>query len=157
MTAIPQAWMQHVFRPSGWNAREQTKMILLLSGFLVLLAGVVYVIQISAVASKRHELDELLAYRDSLMREVELLKEEITTRQNIVELQKRATRLGFQYANSDEIRYIRIEQILIPDQVSDSSLDGNQYSFLEEAELEEASQFGWLKSFERQWNEFTHP
>lgn len=157
MTAIPQAWIQHVFRPSSWNAREQTKMILLLAGFLVLLAGVIYVIQISTVASKRHALDELLTYRDSLVRDVELLKEEITIRQNIVELQRRATRLGFQYANSEEIRYISIEQDLLPDVGTNTSFDGKQYSFLEETELEEASHFGWLKSFQRQWYEFTHP
>lgn len=155
MTAFSQEWLQHVFRPSSWNTREQTRLILLLAGFLVLFAGVVYVLQISAVASKRHDLDELLSQRNALEREVEMLREAITVGQNLSKLQQRALDLGFRRASKDEIRYLNIEGYYIANpSVSDG---GNPYSFLEESDQLERTGMRWLDDFRRQWLDFANP
>lgn len=157
MTTLPQNWIQHVFRPSGWNPREQTRIILWLSGVLVLLAGIIFVLQISSVAHKRHALDELLSYRDSLSRDVSLFRAEITARENLAELQKRAEELGFQHASREKIRYIQIPYNLVNATEKEIITEKDETALIINSEPRELQDLSWLAGFQRQWQEFAQP
>lgn len=108
MTAHATDWRQHVFRRSSWDPRQQSRWIVLLAGFLVLIAGVIYVLQIATVADKRHQLNELLAQRNSLEHEIDMLRQAISEAQNLAALSERAAALGFARASSENIRYLRV-------------------------------------------------
>ena len=155
MTAHSHDWLQHVFQPSSWNPREQSKWILLMAGFLVLFAGVVYVLQISAVASKRHELDELLSQRNALQRENEMLRQAISASQSLAELRERATAMGFRRANNEDIRYLDIEDYQTANPASENEIV--IHAFLIDAELSVVNRADWLAEFRRQWLAFATP
>jgi len=157
VTPLPQSWIQHVFRSSGWNPREQTRIILWLSGALVLLAGIIYVLQISSVAHKRHALDELLSYRDSLYREVNLLRAEITARENLAELQQRAEALGFQHASREEIRYLQVPQVSHHTTETASKTGEEEALLIISSDPREMQDSSWWAGFQRQWQEFAQP
>ncbi len=159
MTAQIPSWKEHVFQKGVWDARDQSKWILLIAGFLVLLAGVIYVLQIAQVASMRHQLDEMLARQDSLERENELLISAVSEAKNLESLQARATQLGFQRARFEDIRYLQS-----PDFQEETNLTlAKQERATDRIQPERlivtpiTADRGWLGDFHRQWREFTRP
>ena len=155
MTTHSHDWLQHVFQPSSWNPREQSKWILLMAGFLVLFAGIVYVLQISAVASKRHNLDELLSQRNALEREIEMLRQAISAGQNLAELKERATVLGFRRASNEDIRYLNIDGYQTANSASVNKIV--THAFLTDAEPVVVHSVDWLTEFRQQWLAFAAP
>lgn len=138
-------WIEHTLRSAPWRRQSQLATMIALALIVAIIIGALYLAQATTVATTGRQLEELLAYRDRLVRENEQIRAEIALMRSIPRLLTRAQEMGFYYADRDQIEYLVIDGYM--------PAYGESVAPLEEAAAEPLPAYdetfsGWLQ---QQW------
>jgi len=98
--------IQHTLRRAPWRRQSQLAAIIALALIVAIIIGALYLAQVTAISTTGRQNEELLAYRDRLVRENEQLRAEIAELRSVPRLLQRAQEMGFTYADSEGIEYL---------------------------------------------------
>ncbi len=104
-----QRWIQHTLRSAPWRRQSQLAAIIALALIVAIIIGALYLAQVTTVATTGRQNEELIAYRDSIVRQNEQLRAEIAELRSIPRLLRRAQELGFYVADRSQIEYLVID------------------------------------------------
>jgi hypothetical protein len=98
--------IRHALQRSALRPRRQAASLAVLGMFVAIFIGALYLSQASSTSTLGRQLSDLIDERDRLEQENEQLRAEIAGYRTVERLLRRAQELGFNPANSLDIRYL---------------------------------------------------
>lgn len=107
--SVDNNWLQHALRRTGWRPQRQIAGLAVISVFVLIIIGTLYLSQVASFATTSRELELLIAERDELERVNEQLRVEIASYQSVPRLLARAQTLGFEPASPERMEWLAID------------------------------------------------
>ncbi len=107
--SVDNTWLQHALRRTGWRPQRQIAGLAVISVFVLIIIGTLYLSQVASFATTSRELELLIAERDELERVNEQLRVEIASYQSVPRLLARAQTLGFEPASPERMEWLAID------------------------------------------------
>jgi uncharacterized protein (DUF3084 family) len=102
-------WFQHTLDRSRWRPQRQALALGVLSLFVAIIIGALYLSQSSSSSAVGRQLEILISQRDDLEQANEQLRAEIASLQSMPRLEQRAQELGFVPADVSDIEYLVVD------------------------------------------------
>lgn len=99
-------WIDHTLDRSRWRPQRQALALGVLSLFVAIIIGALYLSQSSSTSAVGRQLETMISERDNLEQQNEQLRAEIASLESMPRLEARAQELGFVPATEDNIEYL---------------------------------------------------
>ena len=102
-------WLQHTLDRSRWRPQRQALALGVLSLFVAIIIGGLYLSQSSSTSAIGRQLEDMISERDNLEQQNEQLRAEIASLESMPRLEARAAELGFVAATAADIEYLVVD------------------------------------------------
>lgn len=102
-------WLQHTLDRSRWRPQRQALALGVLSLFVAIIIGGLYLSQSSSTSAIGRQLEDMISERDNLEQQNEQLRAEIASLESMPRLEARAAELGFTAATAGDIEYLVVD------------------------------------------------
>ena len=102
-------WLQHTLDRSRWRPQRQALALGVLSLFVAIIIGGLYLSQSSSTSAIGRQLEDMISERDNLEQQNEQLRAEIASLESMPRLEARAAELGFVAATASDIEYLVVD------------------------------------------------